>query len=107
MKMKKQKGEQQGDVLIKVIDRIPNDAIKLNHGCLAEGEATGHHHSLTNLGLAILLQKNNDLYLKVIGKEVQVTHQEHDPVTIRKGNYKIEIVREYDPFANEARNVID
>jgi len=97
---------QQGDVILERIEEIPKKAKKVNHRMLAKGEATGHHHSLTNLGLALLLQDGENKYLKV-KQETEIEHQEHKKVRVPAGNWKVKQVFEYDPFEEEARRVID
>ena len=95
---------QQGDVLLKKVSKVQGK--KLNHLILAEGEATGHCHVITK-GDAELYDDNGTLYLKVFSDEAELTHQEHDVITIKKGEYEIDKVREYDHFAEEARLVRD
>jgi hypothetical protein len=95
---------QQGDVLIKKCTKTKGK--KLKHLTLAYGEATGHHHTITE-GEAELYDKDGTLYLKVKSDKAILTHQEHDTVTIPKGDYKVDIVREYDHFSEEARRVQD
>ena len=95
---------QQGDVLIKNVEEIKGE--KLNHLTLAKGEKTGHHHTITE-GEAELYEYKGTLFLSVKSVEAKLTHQEHDVVTIPKGDYEIGIVQEYDHFSEEARNVID
>lgn len=96
---------QQGDVLLKKVTQIPNGK-KLNHLTLAKGEATGHHHTITK-GKAELIEANKKWYLKILSEEAILTHQEHKEIAIPQGEYEIGIVREYDHFAEEARQVID
>jgi len=104
----KQKGEhkmyQQGDVLIKKCEKVLGE--KLNHLVLAEGEATGHKHRVTS-GEGELYEHEGTLFLKVLSDTATITHEEHNPITIPKGDYEIGIVQEYDHFAEEARNVQD
>ena len=97
---------QQGDVLIESAE-IPEGAKQLTHGKLAEGEATGHQHSIANLGMAMLLEHNKELFLNVTAPQVEINHQEHLSVTVPMGTYRIGIVREYDPFEQETRRVRD
>ena len=96
--------KQQGDVIIKKVDSIKGK--KLNHLTLAVGEATGHHHTITE-GDAVLYEDNGLLYLHVESDSATLTHQEHKPITIEKGDYEIGIVREYLHFEEEARKVVD
>lgn len=101
----------QGDVfLIRVEDR-PNglNTVSRENGklILAEGEATGHHHAIADTEAELWQDpKNEVLYLEAT-KEVTLTHQEHKPITIAPGNYKVGIVQEYDYFLEEARKVVD
>lgn len=105
---------QQGDVKLhkegSVLDgrsvSFPKDAKKLASLTLAQGTKTGHHHSITK-GKATLYDKDGILYLSVEDKQATLNHQEHKPIAIKKGNYEINIVKEYDHFVEEARNVAD
>ena len=100
---------QQGDVLIKKIEKLPSNAIEVERKngklILAEGEATGHAHSIAALG-AMLLKDNGAMFLRA-NEVVALQHQEHNTISIEPGVYKIDIVREYDHFAEEARKVRD
>jgi len=95
---------QQGDVLIKKVNVIKGK--KLNHLTVAKGEATGHHHTITK-GDAELYEHEGTLFLKVNSDEAVLTHQEHGAVIIPQGEYEIGIVKEYDHFQEESRNVAD
>lgn len=95
---------QQGDVIVKEVDEVKGKV--LTHLTLAQGSKTGHHHSITK-GDAEIYDDNGTLYLKVESKKASLSHQEHKPIDIKKGNYQVVIVREYDHFAEEARNVAD
>jgi len=102
---------QQGDVLIKSIDKLPENLSKVlpkeNKLILAEGEATGHCHAISDIDNVELLQdKNGNLFLDV-KEEIDLTHDEHNTITINPGQYEIDIVREYDHFEEEARKVED
>ncbi len=93
---------QQGDVIVKQVDKVKG--VKLDDLVLAQGSKTGHSHVIK--GKAELYDENGVLFLKVNGNAT-LTHEEHKPIIIKKGNYQIVIVREYDHFAEEARNVAD
>lgn len=95
---------QQGDCLLKKTTGIKGKL--LNHKTLARGEKTGHHHTITE-GEAELYEENGVLFLRVNSENATLTHQEHDPVVIEKGDYEIGIVQEYDHFTEEARRVAD
>lgn len=96
--------KQQGDVIIKKVLKVKGK--KLDHLTLAVGEATGHHHTITE-GEAELYEENGVLYLHVESESAILTHQEHKSITIEKGDYEIGIIREYDHFAEESKRVSD
>lgn len=95
---------QQGDVLIKSVDRVHGN--KLDHLTLATGEATGHHHTIV-AGDAALFGDGTDLFLEIYSPAAILRHQEHKEIKVPRGKFKIEIVQEYDHFAEEARKVAD
>ena len=108
---------QHGDVILKKINELPDDLKVKTTNVLAEGEHTGHYHSLcpkgTQLarykeipGLTFYSDKNGNSYVK-IDTELDLLHQEHAKIEVPPAIYKVEIVREYDHFAQEARNVED
>lgn len=104
--MRKKEGVmiQQGDVIVVKVSEIKGK--KLNHLTLAKGEATGHHHTITE-GDAELYEHEGTMFLRVNSESATLTHQEHSAVVIPRGDYKINIVREYDHFSEEARMVQD
>lgn len=97
----------QGDVLLTRIATIPADAKKqpAENGriILAYGEATGHHHSV-DIDAADWW-KNGDEQFVDVKVATQVVHQEHAPINLTPGRYKITRQREYSPEA--IRNVAD
>ncbi len=99
----------QGDLLIERVPDIPlpEMAAMSSAQCplvLAEGEATGHRHAIYDRaamfrddGLARDIP--GDLYighLRVDETFARVTHEEHAPVTLPKGTYRVRRQRELD-----------
>lgn len=103
----------QGDVLFVPVTEIPSGPrTKRENGTVAYGEATGHHHSLAveDLERAEVLECGDGLFVHVSEDGVRIdgaifTHQEHGPVVLPPGNFKVTIQREYS--SEEIRNVID
>lgn len=95
---------QQGDVLIKKIDEMPKKVKKLKTTVIAEGEATGHAHRIIGDGSLYVLGQTMFLQAKA---EVELKHEEHDPIKIPPGVYAIDNVREFDHFKQESRKVVD
>ena len=94
----------QGDVLMVSVASVPKGAKKLDHLILAHGEVTGHAHRITE-GEADLLEKDGVLYLSVKSETALLTHEQHGPQTLPKGDFKITIQREFEPKG--WRNVAD
>jgi len=98
----------QGDVFLRKIDEVPEGAEectpKNDRLILAEGEATGHHHSVA-AAQARLLRYKEQMYLVVAAKMLQLIHQEHSPLEIPEGIYEVIRQREYTP--QEVRRVAD
>ena len=94
-----------GDVFIQSCGAIPAGARRLPHNILAKGEATGHAHRVAERDAATVWQSDDDLYLEVSGERATVEHEEHSPITLDRGSYRVWIQREYTP--QEIRRVID
>lgn len=88
-----------GDVLIVPVSGIPEGAEAQKHLILAEGEATGHAHTLVrqkNKTAPVLFKNGQDLYFSA--KEgTAVVHQEHARIELPPGSYKIVNQVEYVP----------
>jgi hypothetical protein len=87
----------QGDVYIADVESIPEGARRLPHCVLAEGEATGHCHRIAETDLAELLEADAQRFLRVHGGPVTLTHDEHGPITLPPGTYRVWQQREYAP----------
>jgi hypothetical protein len=94
-----------GDVLIQSCDSVPQDAKRLPHCTLAKGELTGHAHRIQEPGAAALYESGDQRYLAVIAERASLIHQEHAPITLPRGVYRVWIQREYTP--REIRRVLD
>ena len=106
--------EQQGDVLLKKIDALPKGNYKktsVRKAILAEGEQTGHNHTLISALMPFTIFENEntgDVFVELT-QPANVKHQEHLPFEdeVFPGIYKIEIINEYDHFLEETRKVLD
>lgn len=97
----------QGDVFVEKIDLLPGNLEKQENKdkiILAWGEATGHHHAITCDNSESFVDCDGNLFL-LLSEEKILTHQEHAPITLPPGNYKVKIQKEYEPEA--IRNVLD
>lgn len=104
----------QGDVLFRRIAKLPKgEPKKRENATVAYGEVTGHSHALAveDRQVAEVLEIGDGLYVHVsesgVGIEGGATfvHEEHGPVTLPPGDYRVTIQREYAPA--EIRNVQD
>ena len=95
----------QGDLFIAAIPSIPKAAKPRPGGVLVEGELTGHSHRIADLRTAEVLESGGGLFLRVSADAATIIHQEHGPITLSRGYYKVWGQREYSPEA--IRRVLD
>ncbi len=86
-----------GDLLVENIEEIPNEVRPLQHLVLAEGELTGHSHRIAEQGAAQLYQSFTGMYLRITEKIGTLIHQEHGPIQLPRGAYRVWRQREYSP----------
>lgn len=84
------------------LPKEPNNA-------LAYGELTGHIHQIFgepgDFDLRVD-EQTKTRHLRVV-RPVTLKHQEHSPIKLPPGDYRIGIQREYDPFSKIIRQVAD
>jgi hypothetical protein len=89
----------QGDVLLVRIDGLPPNVaptvVEDGSIVLAYGEATGHAHRLA-AQTAVLHTLGDNRYLEV-KEPTDLTHEEHSPLNLVPGIYKVVRQREYSP----------
>lgn len=81
----------QGDLLIKLVDSIPEDAKKVVSGVILYGESTGHKHRLVGGDVMTL---GESIFLSV-GSKAKIVHEEHKPINLMKGKYAVIRQKEY------------
>lgn len=98
-----------GDVII-TSSELPIDFESMpivENSCLALGEATGHMHKLVSGDFELREDpKTKVKHLRLV-TEAFLKHQEHSPLLLPPGNYRIGIQQEYDPFERLIRQVAD
>jgi hypothetical protein len=89
----------QGDVFINTCNKIPDGMtpVQPKNGrlILAEGEATGHHHSVDCQ--AAQLFEHADKMVMIVAEPTTIQHQEHGAIEIVPGTYWVTRQREYTP----------
>jgi hypothetical protein len=91
----------QGDVLIIEHDAgIPAECAALTRGrdgvVLADGEATGHRHRILSRDATLYEHPSGERFLRV-GTSTALLHEEHDPIPVPPGTYRVVRQREYHP----------
>lgn len=106
--MKNQNQIQQGDVLFRRVDRLPDGCKRLDKRTVALGEHTGHHHTFDK-GVALLEAPDKRIYaVNETDAPKPLLHQEHKPVIAEPGiPYEFGQVREKDWFTEMVRPVSD
>ena len=108
----------QGDLLVERVADMPVSGATVEPGpdgaaVLLEGETTGHRHAIYD---RITMFRDDSLahdipdglyvgHVRIDGPCARIQHDEHDPITLPKGTYRIRRQRELDP--KDARIVAD
>jgi hypothetical protein len=66
---------------------------------LAYGEITGHSHRVQEPRAAELWERGGTLFLKVVADHATIVHEEHKPIVLARGLYRVWMQREYTPQA--------
>ncbi len=94
-----------GDVLIAAVEAVPAGATPRHGATLAYGEITGHSHRVAEPAAAQLWEARGVLFMEVTAPTATVIHEEHKPITLPRGTYRVWMQREYTPGA--IRRVVD
>ena len=94
----------QGDIFFEQVKEVPELAsqAKIEHGIIAHGEVTGHQHRIEDLSTAALFfnyNKAGEFFLKVTAPQARIVHEEHGPIHLPIGSYRVWRQREYSPEA--------
>jgi hypothetical protein len=88
----------QGDVLLIPVEALPAGTIEESADgrvVLAYGEVTGHAHAI-DAALAKTYEKGAERYV-VVSEGAVLRHEEHSPIKLAPGVYKVQLQREYEP----------
>mgnify|MGYP001580266272 CR=1 FL=1 len=98
----------QGDVFLEQVEVLPDGAVDVapENGrlVLAHGEATGHAHTLA-MSDGAYYAKGAERFLRIVREEAFLRHEEHAPIGVPPGLYRVRRQREYTP--EEIRTVLD
>lgn len=93
-----------GDVLLQTTSAVPSDAQPLPGHILVRGELSGHAHRLEQPSAGVLFRTPEAMWLQV-HTPTRIVHEEHAPISLAPGVYKVWQQREYSP--REIRTVVD
>jgi hypothetical protein len=107
-RMKMKIANQHGDLLLEVVDSIPEDAkcLSVKNGFVIERGEGVHTHVFPEVEGIEVYEKDGQIYVRV-NKETQLDHEEHGRQTVKPGIYRKCIERVFDYESMEARKVID
>jgi putative SOS response-associated peptidase YedK len=95
-----------GDVLLMPISNPPTNLQTQPSQILAWGEITGHSHRIAERGAATVYRRDTDtLFLHITTPRATLVHEEHQPIVLEQGWYRVWFQREYSPQA--IRRVVD
>lgn len=100
----------QGDILLMPCSKIPSGAIveapEDGVVVLARGETSGHRHVMAADRVAFFREDGSGSggFIRVTGPSpVALSHEEHSPLAIPPGEYRVVRQREYQPQARPRR----
>lgn len=97
----------QGDVMLQLVDKVPDSVKPVERGesvVLAHGSATGHKHQFSADDAVMLIDDNGQRYVELC-EGAKLVHEEHETIAFPSGFYQVVQQREYSP--TEIRNVLD
>lgn len=96
-----------GDVLIQAVAALPEGGVRRPGAVLAYGEVTGHSHRVETPENAELWWveevPKGSLYLRVLAP-TRIVHEEHRPIPLEPGIYRVWQQREYVPPSQRRGN---
>ena len=102
----------QGDVLIKRIEKLPEELVTIAPEAkglvLAHGEVTGHAHAVADTNAAKLFWNKalTQMFL-LVETPTEVSHDEHSAIALEPGVYEVIRQREYSYWDDKVRQVVD
>lgn len=93
--------KRQGDILFAKVKKLPKNLNVKKDQIIARGENTGHKHVLE--GGVLLSDPKTGMYIDVAGEKAVVTHDEHSPIDLKFGFYRITRQKEYKPWGGSRR----
>ena len=95
---------QAGDILFKEATFLTIGLKLVKSNIIKLGSASGHAHTLS--GGKLYQDKNNNMFI-VAGKDTSAEHDEHKSIALPVGKYRVDVVKEFDHFLEESKQVQD
>jgi hypothetical protein len=96
----------QGDIYIESVRCLPDGAVKRFSTVLADGELTGHRHRILDFRTASVFDARGEMFIDVVTERAEVVHEEHGPIVLNRGVYRVWRQREYDPWADFRTRIV-
>ena len=100
----------QGDLLIREISSIPYIAKPISTNIIADGEKTGHNHTLNGshqiFETVEPAHKQKQIHFEA-KQELKIEHPEHNTIIIPKGIYTVVHERHLNVFLDRVEEVVD
>jgi hypothetical protein len=88
---------------LRIVEKTADDTA----GIVQRGESTGHAHVIEDMtGVELLSSRWEGRFVRA-EKEFTIKHEEHRPLTLPAGNYRIRIAREYNYLQHAPTRVVD
>ena len=95
---------QAGDILFKQSGFSLKGLKLIKSNIIKRGTASGHAHTLSKGNL--YQDKDNNMFI-VAGKDTSAEHDEHKSIALPVGKYRVDVVKEFDHFLEESKQVQD
>ena len=100
----------QGDILFKIVEKIPEKLKAKRDSILAYGETTGHSHKIMTPSISEMssyVDEQGDIYILSEEQDIVIGHDEHDSITLPKNKWIcVSRQREYDPLSAEKQRLV-
>jgi hypothetical protein len=85
--------------MIAAVKAIPTGAQRRPTPVLVRGEVTGHAHRVADPTSAEVWERHGQMFIAVVAASATIVHEEHKPITLPQGYYRVWQQREYTPAA--------
>lgn len=104
----------QGDVRLIPVNEIPSTAEKINSKIVARGEISGHAHIVNGADIYMdkdimyIMPNKTDASIRHLMESTGVWTKEHHGLSLNENTiYRVDIEKEFDPYAKKMREAKD